>query len=265
MADGLYRQDPLTPEEREEFEEDLVSFCDGELNLLGNIRGLDVLYAGGSSLLWIEGLSQRVGEGGTVTALDGDRERVEMTGGNLEDADLPAPVRPVVGNVFEPPFGPGAFDLVYSAGLFHELDVSIRGAEEAVRELASVVRPAGRLATGDFVDTVPAVQLEDERLDAEISHAVSGRKTFGIGPPERLVALHERVLSDVRWRVSAPRTVRHLDRVFLAEGETKELAGLPAGLARSLRHQRELLRGRVRREGYTRPATLYVEGVVRGG
>src|SRR4028119_2471225 len=76
MTDGLYRQDPLTPEEREEFEDDLVSFCDRELDLLGGIRGLDVLYAGGSSLLWIEGLSQRAGEEGTVTALD--RERVEV-------------------------------------------------------------------------------------------------------------------------------------------------------------------------------------------
>ncbi len=39
----------LTPEEREEFEEDLIPFCDRELDLLGDLRGLDVLYAGGSS------------------------------------------------------------------------------------------------------------------------------------------------------------------------------------------------------------------------
>ena len=155
MTDGQYRQDPLTPEEREEFEEDLVSFCDRELELLGDIRGLDVLYAGGSSLLWIEGLSQRAGEGGTVTALDLDRERVEAAGENLEDADLRAPVWLVAGSVFEPPFGPGTFDLVYSAGLFHELDVAGGGVEAALRALSSAVRPGGRVATGDFVDTVP--------------------------------------------------------------------------------------------------------------
>src|ERR687890_19964 len=61
---GLYKQDPLSPEEREELEDDLIAFCDRELDLLGDIKGLDVLYAGGSSPLWVEGLSQRVGERG---------------------------------------------------------------------------------------------------------------------------------------------------------------------------------------------------------
>ena len=265
MTDGQYRQDPLTPEEREEFEEDLVSFCDRELELLGDIRGLDVLYAGGSSLLWIEGLSQRAGEGGTVTAMDLDRGRVEAAVENLEDADLQAPVRLVAGSVFEPPFGPGTFDLVYSAGLFHELDAAGGGAEAALRALSSAVRPGGRVATGDFVDTVPALQLDDEGLDAELALLASGRELFGIGSPGRLVALHEKVLSDVLWRVSGPRPIRHLGKVVLAEEEPASLSALPSGSAGRLRERREALRERVRREGYTRPAGLYVEGRVRGG
>ena len=265
MTDKPHRQDPLTPGEREEFEEDLVSFCDRELHLLGEITGLNVLYAGGSSLLWIEGLSQMAGEGGTVTALDLDRERVQAAEENLEHADLRAPVQVLAGSVFEPPFGPGTFDLVYSAGLFHELDVSRRTAEEALLALASVVRPGGRIATGDFVDTVPAVQLEDESLDAELAHLASGSEPFGIGSPERIVGLHERVLSDVQWRVSAPQTVRHLGRIVLAEDEPAGLSELPRGTGERLRGRREALRERVRREGYTRPATLYVEGRVRGG
>src|ERR687893_292343 len=146
VTERLQRQDPLIPEEREEFEEGLVSFCDRELDLLGQIGGLNVLYPGGSSLLWIEGLSQRAGEGGTVTALDLDHERVETTGENLESAGLRAPARLVVGSVFGLPFDPGTFDLVYSAGLFHELDVSRRTAEDALLALASMVRPGGRLA-----------------------------------------------------------------------------------------------------------------------
>src|ERR687890_880372 len=72
MAQGLYKGDPLTPEDREEFEGDLIAFCDRQLDLLGDIRGLAVLYAGGSSPLWIEGLSQRIGEGGSLTAIDMD-------------------------------------------------------------------------------------------------------------------------------------------------------------------------------------------------
>ena len=263
MTDGSYRQDPLTPEEREEFEDDLVSFCDRELDLLGDIRGMDVLYAGGSSLLWIEGLSQRAGEEGTVTALD--LERVKVARENLEHADLRSPVRLVAGSVFELPFDPDSFDLVYSAGLFHELDVAERSAEEALLALASVARPGGRVATEDFVDTVPAVQLEDESLDAEIARLCSGKELFGIGPPGRLVELHEGVLSGVRWRVSGPQEIRHLGKVVLDEVEPASLAALPPGSSEPLRERREALRERVRREGYTRPATLYVEGRVRGG
>jgi SAM-dependent methyltransferase len=265
VGDGPYTRDPLTPGERTEFEDDLVAFCDRELDHLGDIRGLDVLYAGGSSLLWVEGLSQRVGEGGTVTALEADRDLVRAARENLEDADLPAPARVVRGDVFGPPFGPGTFDLVYSAGLFHELDVSDRGAERALLALASVARPGGRVATGDFVDAVPAVQLEDERLDAELARSASGRELFGIGTPERLVALHEKILSEVRWRVSGPQAIRHMEKIVLAEEEPAAFAALPAGTAGRLRSRREALRERIRHEGYTRPATLYVEGRVRGG
>ena len=52
MPEGLYKGDPLEPDEREAFERDLISFCERELELLGDIRGLNVLYAGGASPLW---------------------------------------------------------------------------------------------------------------------------------------------------------------------------------------------------------------------
>ena len=115
------------------------------------------------------------------------------------------------------------------------------------------------------MDTVPAVQLEDEDLDAKFARLGSGRELFGIGPPGRLVALHEGVLAGVRWRVSGPQTIRHLGKVILGEEEPASFVALPPGSAEPLRERREALRERVRREGYTRPATLYVEGRVRGG
>jgi SAM-dependent methyltransferase len=261
----LYKGDPLTPEEREEFEEDLIAFCDRELDLLGDIRGLDVLYAGGSSVLWLEGLSRRIGEGGSLTALDIAAERIKEARELLEGLDLPAPVRLVTGNVFEPPFRPRTFDLVYSAGLFHELDVRERTAEDALAALAAVTRPGGRIATGDFVDSMPAVQLEDEEIEAELAREISGSELYGIGPPERLVSLHERFLTGVRWRISPPRNVRHLHRLVLAEEDPPGLSPLSAGTRRRFRRSREAFLERVRREGYTRPATLYVEGLVPGG
>ena len=258
MPERLYRGDPLTPDECEELEEDLIFFCERELDLLGDIRGLDILYAGGSSLLWLEGLGQRVGEGGSVTALDIHEENLERTRERLEEVGLASRARLAFGDVFEPPFEPYTFDLVYSSGLLHELDVRERTAEDALAALVSVVRPGGRVATSDFVDSVPAVQFEDEEIQRELAHEVSGARLYGIGLPGRLVELHESLLEDVRWRVSPPRDIRHLDKMVLAEEE-------PAGLPRRLRERREAFLERVRREGYTRPATLYVEGLVACG
>jgi len=262
MQERSYRGDPLTPDEREAFESDLVSFCDRELDLLGDIEGRDVFYAGGSSPLWIEGLSQRIGGRGTLTALDADIGRVEEGLKLLEEADLAGPVRLVAGDVFRPPFAPGDFDLIYSAGLFHKLDVREETAGDALAALASTVRTGGRVATSDFVDTISAAQLEDEELQRELAWETSGAKLYGVGPPDRLVALHEALLSGVRWRVSPPYPIRYLDKVVLAEGEPEELRGLRTRTRRKLRGRRKVLRERIEREGYARPATVYVEGLV---
>ena len=260
-----YAGDPLSPEEREEHEGDLIAFCDRELDLLGDIRGLDVLYAGGASPLWIEGLSQRIGEGGSVTALDADAERLEEGRWLLREADLAAPVRPVAGDVFRPPFGRGVFDLLYSAGLFHELDVRERPARDALAALALAVRPGGRVATSDFVDALPAAQLDDEDLQRRLARETGGAELWGIGPAERLVGLHRALLQEVRWRVLAPFGIRHLEKLLLAEGEPEVPQRMPAEKRRELRERRGELRGRVEREGYTRPASVFVEGVVPGG
>lgn len=240
----------------------MISFCDHELDLLGDIEGLDILYAGGSSLLWIEGLSQRIGEKGSLTALDTDAGRLEQGRELLREADLAAPVRLVAGDVFQPPFSPSAFCLAYSSGLFHELDILKGSARDALAALASVVRAGGRIATSDFVDTVPAAQIEDEELQRELARETTGVELYGIGPPERLVALHEALLTEVRWRVSLPQRIRHLDKVVLAEDEPEEVRSLHAETRRELRERRESLRDRVRREGYTRPASLYAEALV---
>ena len=248
VQDEPYRPDPLSPEERDEHESDLIAFCDRELDLLGEISGLDVLYAGGASLLWLEGLSQRICESGRLTAMELDPELLENAREGLSDADLSAPVRLVLGSVFEPTFEESAFDLAYSSGLMHELDVRESSASDALAALTRAVRPGGRVAASDFVDSVEAVQIEDERLDSEETRRRTGAELYGIGPPERLVELFERQLRHVRWEVYPPFPIRHLDRLVLAE------------IADEKSEDRDALRRRILREGYTRPATLYVEG-----
>lgn len=264
MSENSYK-DLLTPEEREEFEEDLISFSDRQLDLLGDIRSLDVLYVGGSSLLWIEGLSSRIGAYGSLTVLDLDEEALGDTHERLAVANLAAPVNFVPGDVFAPPFEKETFDLVYSAGLFHELDVAEEPAEEALSSLARLVRYGGRVVMTDFIDSVPAAQIEDERLRDTLVYELFGRKLYGIGPAERLVALHEGILEDVRWCVQPPEPIRHFEKIALAEEEPEGLLLLPSETRERWRGRREVLRERIRREGYTRPATLYVEGRTVGG
>jgi SAM-dependent methyltransferase len=263
MTRRLYKGDPLTPEDRDELEDDLIAFCDRELDLLGDIRDLDVLYAGGSSPLWIEGLSQRLGEGGSITAIDMDEERVDETQASLGEAEFVAPVHLLAGDVLGMPFAVGTFDLVYSSGLFHELDVKERKAENALADLCAVARPGGRVATSDFVDSEEAVQLEDERLEAELRREAYASEPYEIGPPERLVVLHEELLTDVRWQVLPPQRIRHLGKLVLAEDEPAELSSLPPATARRVREGRDAMRARILGEGYTRPATVYVEGLVQ--
>lgn len=257
-------EDPLTPEEREEFEEDLVSVCEDQLDLLGDIEGLDVLYAGGHSLLWVEGLSRRIGEGGSLTALDLNEEGIENTRGQLSEADLRSPVNLVTGDVLESPFENETFDLVYSAGFFHELEVSEEPAEEAFNSLKRVVRPGGRIATADFVDSVPAVQIEEERFGSELRDELFGRGLYGIGPVERLVALHEGCLKDVSRRVLTPAPARHFEKIVLAEEEPGLLSLLPDERIEFWIRRWAALRERARVEGYTRPAMVYLEGRVPG-
>lgn len=257
------REAPLTTRELEAYHRDLISFCDLHLDLLGDIRGADVLYAGGASPLWLEGLVMRVG-GGTVTALELDPDRVEEARETLRRDGIEG-VRLVAGDVRDPPLEPGSFDLVYSSGLFHELRGGERGAEEALRGLLRLVRPGGRLATDDFVDRVPAVQVEEERLMADLLHELRGERLYGVGPPERLIHLHRRFLEGVRWQLLPPQPLRHADRLTLSGGEPEEIRTLPPRSAARFRRRWQELLGRIRREGYTRPATLYVEGLAPSG
>lgn len=258
---GLKLDDPLTSEERNEHESDLIAFCDRELGLLGDIRGRNVLYAGGTSPLWIEGLAERIGGSGSLTVLDKDEDGLSRAEAAFAPDDLPLCPRFVAGDVFDLPFERGTFDLVYSSGLIHELDVSEKSAKEALSAMASVLRFGGRLATSDFVDDVGAVQIEDEAIEAEVEWRVSGAKRCGIGSSERLVEILEDGFVLRGHSLHPPFPIRHFDKIFLAEPEPVVFETLDPHEAEHLRHRRGHLRERARADGYTRPATLFFEAM----
>ena len=70
----------------------------------------------------------------------------------------------------------------------------------------------------------------------------------------------------MRWRISPPHGVSHLEKILLSEPDEPADSALVASDARrKLLACRAALKARIRREGYTRPATLYIEGLVSGG
>lgn len=260
---GLKLDDLLTPEERDEYETDLIAFSDRELDLLGDIAGRNVLYAGGTSPLWIEGLVERIGENGSLTVLDLDEDGLANAEASFAPDDLPLRPRFVVGDVFDPPLERGTFDLVYSSGLFHELDVSERSVGDALSAMANVLRSGGRFAASDFVDDVDAAHIEDEAIEAEVRRLAAGTDLFEVGCSGRLVEILENGFDgfvSCEHSIHAPFPIRHLGKFFLADPEPagiEKLDALAPHGAERLRHRRERLRERVEAEGYDRPATLF--------
>ncbi|MGH3088579.1 MAG: hypothetical protein ACRDSJ_14830, partial [Rubrobacteraceae bacterium] len=117
------------------------------------------------------------------------------------------------------------------------------------------------VATSDFVSDTPSVQLEEEAIEAEVSRLSSGAELHGIHGSELVISAHEEVLGAVGHRVMEPFRIRHLDKLTLSREA-------PPGIEMLVGEDRERMRRRwrgfsrrVREEGYTRPATIFIEGM----
>lgn len=238
----------------------MIAFCDRELDLLGDISGRNVLYAGGTSPLWIEGLAQRIGAAGSLIAVDLDAEGLRAAKTAFSPNDLPMEPDYVAVDVFDLPFARDTFDLVYSSGLLHELDASKRegGVLDALRGMEAVVRPGGVVVAGDFVDDLPSSQVEEERIFAEVSHLTTGAGMFGIGSRGRIERLLESAFVSYGTEGHPPFGIRHLDTLFLAQPVPERLDSLKRADAGRLRLRWQKLRERVEQDGYTRPATVRI-------
>jgi SAM-dependent methyltransferase len=94
--------------------------------------------AGGFTVL----LAEAVGADGRVTALDADEALLAVARQTVEQAGLGERVRYATGDLAALPFPDGAFDLAWSSRTVHHLADQVG----ALRELARVLRPGGRLA-----------------------------------------------------------------------------------------------------------------------
>jgi demethylmenaquinone methyltransferase/2-methoxy-6-polyprenyl-1,4-benzoquinol methylase len=149
------------------------------LDLPRGSRGLD---AGCGIGLQAMMLAEAVGSDGHVTGLDLSAESVECAEGLVRDADLSARLSFRQGDVTGLPFEDGAFDWAWSAhcvGYASAIDPV-----GAVREMARVVRPGGRviLLAWSSEQLLPGHPLLEARLRA----TAAGIAPFVRGlPPER--------------------------------------------------------------------------------
>ncbi|MEK9659376.1 MAG: methyltransferase domain-containing protein [Chloroflexota bacterium] len=104
--------------------------------------GAQAMEAGSGAGGFTVVLAQAVGPDGQVTALDANEQLLGVARDSVEKAGLGARVRYAAGDLAALPFPDGSFDLTWSSRTVHHLADQVG----ALRELARVLRPGGRLA-----------------------------------------------------------------------------------------------------------------------
>lgn len=146
--------------------------------------GMRVLDVGCGPATDTLALAERVGPAGTVAGVDYDAAMVAEAERRASMAGLAARVSHRVGDAQALPFGDGVFDAARCERLLQHLP----DAGAAVREMARVVKPGGRVVA---VDTdygtlaIDAAEVETERRLVEgmardaLLNGFSGRRLFG--------------------------------------------------------------------------------------
>ena len=138
--------------------------------------GSCVLDAGcgtGEALNWWDASMRGAG---TVVGIDLAAAHVRAA---RETAPAPAPI--VQGDILEPPFAEGSFDLVWSANVLNHLHDPVEG----VRALSGLLRSGGRIVLGQS-SLVPDMYFAwDTRLEARVNQAVRAYYRERYGRSER--------------------------------------------------------------------------------
>lgn len=145
---------------------------DGLLREIGPCQGMTVVDLGAGTGYATIPAARAVGPDGTVIAVDGCRELLEILARKATAAHLP--VRTVHADAAELPLPDAGADLALCTYVLHEL----ADPAPALAELHRVLRPGGRLIVADYRKT------EDERRNREIE-AWYARQPDGAGPGER--------------------------------------------------------------------------------
>lgn len=205
---------------------------EGMLRFVGVPRGSRALDAGCGSGGYLPLLSDLVGPGGTVYALDLAPENVELVEERRASGELPRLAEARVGTMIDLPYGDDAFDVLWCANTTQYLgDAQF---EAALAEFRRVVRPGGIVAVKD-VDVALArlhpadpflfphlceASLRTEPDDAQARGSVRGRELRRWLERAGLLDVRQRTVMIERW---AP--LRPVERRFFADW-LSHLAGL---------------------------------------
>lgn len=158
-----------------------------DLHLSGDEQVLDVGPGGGQQLATV---ARRLSEHGRAVGLDIWRRKDQAgnardhTKANLRAEGVEERVELVEGDMRDMPFEDRRFDVVLSCLAIHNIPDAL-GREQALREIARVLKPGGRVVLIDFQHTETHAQvLRDAGCDQA---AVSGR-SLAMFPPVRVVS-----------------------------------------------------------------------------
>ena len=116
-----------------------------QLRLVGLQEGMEVLDAGAGTCWIARVMSRIVGPRGRVWAFDGSEERLQLGARKAQEQGC-ANLRFVTGDLYQPPFQPGSFDLVWSRLVLEHLS----DPDLALARLVELAKPGGKVVAGDI-------------------------------------------------------------------------------------------------------------------
>lgn len=146
-----------------------------QVELLPGDRVLDLGCGSGTHFAWIASM---VGPEGRIVGVDPDQRNIDLAASRIEHAPYREQVELRIGLLHPLPFADASFDAVWCAGsLQYEPDPI-----GAIREMARVVRPGGKVAAQDVeMHTMMLGPMPDELLIAlkgALPHGETGTEGF---------------------------------------------------------------------------------------
>jgi ubiquinone/menaquinone biosynthesis C-methylase UbiE len=162
-----YEGAPWLTRESRQREED----CETLLKALDLKPGMTVCDLGCGNGFYTLELAKRVGDNGTVYAVDIQQEMLHLLDERAKQAKV-ANIKPVLGSVIDPRLPDESLDLILLVDVYHEFSHP----EQMLQAMRKALKPAGRIALVEF-------RLEDPKVPIKLLHKMSKEQIMKEFPP----------------------------------------------------------------------------------